>query len=308
MQLASVTGNPVPHGLKCGEVITSDGISLRYAVSADAPARRGTICILPGRTEYIEKYYETIINLQARGFTVAILDWRGQGGSERLLGNRKRGHVKRFSDYEADLAAFMTGVVLPDCPPPFFGLGHSMGATVLLQALTRHTWFTGCVLSAPMIGLDARIVPTGLVRALANLLFITGLSFLPVPFVVATKSFRSNILTHDQNRFERERRMIASNPHLETGAPSWRWLRAALKACDRLGKMEGRDCLHAPVLMIMAGEDKVVVNEATRRFSRRVEGAPSVSVKNAYHELLMEADPLREQFWAAFDTFIQSHL
>ena len=67
--------------------------------------------------------------LRARGFAVATLDWRGQGLSERALRDPRKGHVGDFSEYELDLEAFMNEVVLPDCPPPIFAIGHSMGGT-----------------------------------------------------------------------------------------------------------------------------------------------------------------------------------
>ncbi|HHI81803.1 MAG TPA: alpha/beta hydrolase [Rhizobiales bacterium] len=306
-QLASVTGNPVPQGLRCGEITTPDGKTLRYALCCDGPGTRGTVCIFQGRSEYIEKYYETIRDLKARGFAVALFDWRGQGRSERLLSNRRYGHVKKFADYETDLAAFMTGVVLPDCPPPYFGLAHSMGGTVLLQALTRRTWFSACVLSAPMIDLVTGKFPAGLVRTLSGAMSTIGFSRLPVPFVSLEKNFRGNVLTHDRNRFEREKRMLAENSDLGIGPPTWGWLHGAINANERLGKMRGKDVLRAPVMLVAAGDDKVVSSQAIRDFSCRVDGAPSVVIDNAAHELLMETDALREQFWAAFDSFISNH-
>ncbi|MFX8715876.1 alpha/beta hydrolase, partial [Acinetobacter baumannii] len=77
---------------------------------------RGTVCVLQGRAEFIEKYYETVRDLLVRGFAVATLDWRGQGGSERHR-NSRRGHVNEFDEYGLDLAAFLNQVVLPSCPP-----------------------------------------------------------------------------------------------------------------------------------------------------------------------------------------------
>ena len=81
---------------------------------ASAPKPRGTIVLLHGRNEAIEKYFETIRDLTAMGFWVATFDWRGQGGSERLLSDPLKGYVRRFSDYELDLERFMEHVVLPD--------------------------------------------------------------------------------------------------------------------------------------------------------------------------------------------------
>ena len=83
--------------------------------------------MLQGRAEFIEKYFETVRDLRARGFAVATFDWRGQGLSDRALADRHKGYVRNFSEYATDLEAFMEQVVLPDCPPPIFALGHSMG-------------------------------------------------------------------------------------------------------------------------------------------------------------------------------------
>jgi len=152
VKLVSIPANPVPEGIVTGTLKTPDGVSLRFARWLPPAGRRGTVCILPGRSEWIEKYFETVRDLRARGFAVAILDWRGQGLSDRALPDRRRGHVRNFSEYDLDLETLMREVVLPDCPPPLFAIGHSMGATVLLRAAFQgHRWFDRIVLSAPMI-------------------------------------------------------------------------------------------------------------------------------------------------------------
>ena len=53
---------------------------------------------------------------------------------ERALPNARKGHVFDFSEYDRDLEAFVKEIVLPDCPPPLFALGHSMGAAVLIRS------------------------------------------------------------------------------------------------------------------------------------------------------------------------------
>ena len=57
---------------------------------------RGTVAILGGRGEFIEKYFEVAEDLLSRGLAVATMDWRGQGGSERPLRNARKGHVDDF--------------------------------------------------------------------------------------------------------------------------------------------------------------------------------------------------------------------
>ena len=153
MDLVATPKNPIPLGASVGYIDVRKGIRLRYASwQSSLEDRRGTVCIFPGRTEYIEKYFEAVGELRRRGFAVAVLDWRGQGGSSRLARNPLKGHVNDFAEYEEDLAHFMKGVVLPDCPTPYFALAHSMASTVLFKASTkRGCWFSRMVMIAPMV-------------------------------------------------------------------------------------------------------------------------------------------------------------
>ena len=71
MKLVSIPANPVPEGAVTAMLKTPDGVSLRFARWAPPPGRKGTVCIFPGRTEFIEKYFEVVRDLRARGFAVA---------------------------------------------------------------------------------------------------------------------------------------------------------------------------------------------------------------------------------------------
>ena len=154
MTLVSIPANPVPENATAGTIKTPDGAELRFARWAPPSGRKGTVCVFTGRSEMIEKYFETVRDLRDRGFAVAIIDWRGQGHSSRRLRDSRKGYVRSFSDYELDVETFVTQVVLPDCPPPYFALAHSMGGTVLLRlAHAGKRWFDRVVLSAPMIDL-----------------------------------------------------------------------------------------------------------------------------------------------------------
>src|SRR5580698_1431217 len=162
MKLVSIPANPVPDNFVAGMLKTRDGVSLRFARWLPPAGRKGTVVLLQGRAEWIEKYFETVRDLRARGFAVATIDWRGQGLSDRMLSDRHKGYVRSFSDYDTDLETFMREVVLPDCPPPLFALGHSTGATVLIRAAYRgRRWFDRMVLAAPLIGVaSAGATPT----------------------------------------------------------------------------------------------------------------------------------------------------
>jgi lysophospholipase len=301
-------GNELPEGMVAGSLKTADGVRLRYAVCPGPRDGRGTICIFQGRGDFIERYFETINDLMARGYGVAILDWRGQGGSDRRPSAPYRHYVRSFRAYDLDLTAFMTQVVLPDCPPPYVGLAHSTGATVILRALRTRNWFERVVLSAPLIDIAPVALPRPFVRLAARLMVLLGLSRLYLPGrprrPMRVEDFPDNPVSSDRRRYVRDCRTLEAVPQLGIGGPTFGWLNAALGAMNKLARFSSKTALRAPVLIIAAGDDRLASSEASRQFARRVPGVAAVTIVGSRHEPLMERDEFREQFWAAFDTFV----
>ena len=118
-RLYATPGNPIPGNPLVGFFTGHRGVNLRYAVfKSTGDTTRGTIVLLHGRNETIEKYFETIREINARGFWVATYDFRGQGGSDRLIKDPRKGHVGRFDHYVRDLEIFLEQIVLPDTRLP----------------------------------------------------------------------------------------------------------------------------------------------------------------------------------------------
>ena len=311
MELATSSGHPVPAGLKAGTVTTSDGCELRYAVTTTTNntknGTRGTVCVFHGRRGYIERDYETVKDLTKRGFAVALLDWRGQGRSDRLLKDHRKGHIKSFKQYDADLEAFMKKIVLPDCPPPYYGLAHSTGGNVLLRALQKSTWFEACVLLAPMLGFRQTKISMAILGTIINSLTAIGLGGLSFPGDFKVRIFSRNELTHDERRFDKQVELLAEHPDLDLGPPTVGWLSASLAANKTLMRLKSSDVLHSPVLIIASGDERVVSQDKIEQFSRQLGTIPMVTIEHAFHEVLLERDSMREQFWAAFDSFMDQH-
>jgi lysophospholipase len=137
--------------------------------------------------------------------------------------------------------------------------------------------------------------------ALAGLgrLFLPGRPRRPM----RAEDFSANLITSDRRRFLRDCRTLEAHPELGIGGPTFGWLDAAFGAMAELAKYSRKTSLCAPVLIIAAGDDRLVSAEASRQFARRVPGVAAVTIAGARHEPLMEQDELREQFWAAFDAF-----
>lgn len=308
MKLVSIPANPVPEDYVTDCVKTPDGVSLRFARWPPPAGRRGTVCIFQGRGETIEKYFETVRDLRARGFAVAALDWRGQGLSERRLRNPRKGYVRDFAEYDVDLETFMREIVLPDCPPPLFALGHSTGATVLIRAAHRgRRWFDRVVLIAPLIGLagvSASATATAIVRGMR----VAGLGAMYVPggaaVVMEMRPFAGNILTSDPVRYARNAAVLEAEPKLALGSPTVAWVDAAFRAMRAVGERGYAARIRQPILIVSAGLDSLVSNAAIEEFASQLRAGSHLVVTGARHELLMEQDRFRSQFWAAFDAFV----
>lgn len=110
----------------------------RIRVAAWSGGGRGTVLLLTGRTEYLEKYGRVIGRLRGMGFGVAGLDWRGQGLSSRPAGAPLRGDVMDFDLYQRDVAALLNWPPVDALPRPHVLLAHSMGGCIALRALVAR--------------------------------------------------------------------------------------------------------------------------------------------------------------------------
>lgn len=311
MQLVSIARNPAPTGAITGLMVAEDGAGLRYARwSATRGPRRGTVVIAPGRGEFIEKYFEVVAELRRRGFAVAVMDWRGQGGSDRLLDHPRKGHVEDFAEYDRDLRQFMKEIVLPDCPPPYTALGHSMGGAILMRnAIRPGSWFDRIVLTAPMIAFapEKMTYPQSLVRLYAETAAL-GLSRSFIPGGTETMPdqvrFEDNQLTSDRERWQRMTGVLEVAPALALGSPTVGWVRAALRAMTELQRPDCPKSVQVPMLIFAAGADKIVDSRAAEDFAVQLKVGGLVRLPGSKHEILQETDPLRMRFWAAFDAYM----
>lgn len=301
-------GVPHPTGAVCRTFVTTDGVALRGAVWRPEGAPRGTVCVFQGRAEFIEKYAEVADDLLRRGFAVATFDFRGQGGSQRLLANPLKGHVDSFDDYRLDAEAFMRQVALTEAPGPYYALGHSMSAPVLVALARRQPqWFERLVLIAPLIGLPLARVEF-FARGLATGLGRLGFSGAYIPRggdrIMALRPFERNPVTRDPERYGRSVALITQEPGLALGSPTIGWVHAAFRAMTATALPGAPESFRTPTLVISAGADRIVDPRASERFAARIRGGGHIRLDGAEHEILMERDRVRELFWAAFDAFV----
>ncbi|PIE71576.1 MAG: alpha/beta hydrolase [Deltaproteobacteria bacterium] len=290
-----------------------DGCTLRYARwLADSHEKKGVMAVLPGRSEFIEKYAEVAGELLDRGFDVFILDWRGQGRSCRELANAHKGYVRSFDRYVSDLEAWMATCVIQAGDGPYYLLSHSMGGNVALRFLRlREQDLSGsiraAVFTAPMMGLRTDPFPVPVAEMICRWWVGVGQGEAYAPGngdYQANPVFEGNRLTADPERFYFFHDAIKKQPELALGGVTYRWLAEAFTSMRRLMEKGVPEKIHVPVLMISAGADTVVSNLRMSALAARLPRCRYVVIPGARHEILMEQDVYREQFWSCFDDFI----
>jgi lysophospholipase len=294
--------------------IKAVGASLRAArfpAAPDVPAQ-GVCVLLNGQTEFIEKYFEVIDELRGRGFAVATMDWRGQGDSTRMTEDSRKSFVGDFSEYDNDLDTLLNWIVTPMLGPGEkpVALAHSMGGHILLRLLAgRPASFRACVLSAPMIAISFRGQREFLVRAVTQYHIWRGKHAGWVWGMEARDphkaTFASQLVTSDPQRFERTQTLLREHPDLRLAGATWGWLAAALRSMDWL--KDKAETITTPLLVVGAGKDRICVTPQIKAFAERLPDADYVEIKTAEHEIMMERNPIRAEFWSAFDAFIKEH-
>lgn len=280
-----------PPGGRAVWLTASDGVRIRAGHWPGG--NRGTVVVVPGRTECIEKYGLVAADLVAAGYHVVVIDVRGQGLAARLLPDPMVGHVRNFLDYYKDMQALLP--LLDGLPQPRFLLAHSMGGLIALRALHEGFPAVRAAFSAPMWGIKFSRGMAPVARGVAQVatLFGRGGAYAPgtgpATYLVAAP-FAGNTLTTDEASWNWMKRQVVAHPELSLGGPSLHWLQAALAECSTLAR---RSPPAVPALAILGSAEKIVDPQAIHRRMASWRGSRLVILPGAEHEVLMEAPRLR---------------
>lgn len=301
--------NPVPGAPKTDVIEVGDGVKIRHAYWRLSPlTRKGTVIILQGRSEYIEKQFELTANLLEMGYDVLAFDWRGQGGSSRSLENTNVGYVDDFDEYVEDLMEILQQVALPDCRGPLHILAHSTGSLVALMAAPKiGNKISRMVLCSTFLGIGKQPISEPLIRLLSGGLTSFGLgeALLTGRDPELPKWDRAtNIHTNSKENFDRNRKFARDFPELCIGGATASWVFAACKAFDRVKDPDFHSQITIPILMINAGNDVVVRNQENEFLARQLRSGSLLTIEGARHEIWQELPIYREQLLAAFSAFV----
>ncbi|MFQ1943340.1 alpha/beta fold hydrolase [Aeromonas veronii] len=282
-----------------GEFKGKDGVAIRYAALRQEKVDRA-ILIVNGRVESYLKYQELAWDLWRQGYSLYLIDHRGQGMSGRILSDNNKGYVDHFDDYVVDMKQFHDQIIMADKPAKLFLLAHSMGGAISARYLER--WpddIRAAVLSSPMLGINLGGLPKWLAKGLATTIGTVGGWFGEPPYgpgqgPYQDHGFADNELTHSHSRYQAFRQIYEQLPQIKLGGATAHWIYQGITGAD--AAIADAGAIKTPLLLLQAGNDSVVDNAAQDAFctKARCEGGKPLRIEGAWHELFIESDDKRQ--------------
>lgn len=284
-----------------------DGLEIRWQGWLGESEPRAVFFVVHGLAEHSERYGELVAHFNHLGVACYALDLRGHGRSAG-----RRVHVASFADYDRDVESVLAEVAERHPHLPIFFVGHSMGGLLVLRrlldrALSRETRpglsgsgpalpeVAGAVVSSPGLAAHPSVHPPWWLRLAAHLLAPV------VPRLLVPTGLSPRWISHDADVVE-----AYENDPLVSKRTSIRWYRSFVAAQRRA--MERAPHLDRPVLLLQAGDDRLVDPSATERFARR---APSCRVTyrrwpGLFHEIFHEAE--KREVFLSIEAWLEDRL
>lgn len=252
--------------------VEADGVRLHYRVwEADRP--RAALRVVHGMFEHSRRYRELGAAMSDAGISTYALDLRGHGASEG-----RRGYVRRFGVFLDDVSRWAHEVdgSLPDALPKFM-LFHSLGGLIGIRYLEEHDPpLAGAIISSPWLRLAEQ--PAAWKRLLAGALDPV---FPTLPF---PSDLDPELLSHDPERVADYR----DDPRIHSTITPRLWSEVSV-AAERA--FEQTDQVDVPLLLLLAGDDRVADTGRTLELARSLTGDVTTRVLDGYyHEVLQEVD------------------
>ena len=307
----------IPQNWQWGFFTDAEGQRLRFGmVVPETGSPDGIVVALQGLSEYSEKYFEIAQDMLARNLGFYILDWQGQGKSDRHLPDRQKRHITTFEDDIRDLRHFITEHVKPAAvspeatPVPLIMLAHSMGGHIGLRYLHQYPDDFSCAaFSAPMIGIQALSTIPGAIRKGLTGFFNT---LMKKCYVFGGRTWDphvrerpvTNIFSDDPERSAIHNAWCYIDPDLQVGNITFGWLHEANLSCHRLQKRDVLRNIGTHCLFAIAEKEALVDNKAIKRAAKLMPSVHLLELQNSKHEIFMERDSIRDRFLYVFDELL----
>lgn len=254
----------------------ADGAELAYVAHLPSGGRRRAFVYLHGIESHAGWFADAARLLNEVGFPVFCLDRRGSGLNRESRG-RVSGHVERGVDLLDDLHHAIRHIRAGAAFDAIYLMGLSWGGKYALAYDVRHPGeFDGLVLITP--GIKPK-VDLGMLEKLAivrdRVLSPERLHQIPIePEMFTTTPRHLSFIKNDPLRL-----------HAVSAAFLWQ-----SHQMDKLLE-HADDNSQGPILVFLAGRDRIIDNEATRRFFARLTDRPVTIIEYAdqTHSIQLDA-------------------
>jgi lysophospholipase len=299
-----------PAAIRWGYFRNRDGARIRYSHVAVSPAR-AVVVLVPGYSEFGEKYFELMRDLVSQGYEIWQMDWRGYGGSDRYLSEREKAHSLGVDRDVRDLEEFVRNVVGLKSGKPLILVAQSMGAHLGTRYLHDYPGrLTAAVLSSPFFSLAPEAsqgVPPAAVRAMVWTMNALGFGESCAKGNGPWTDTPIGRLSHDPVRADIQRQWNRSSPVLRIGGVSNRWVLEYLPSFDEMNKPGYYSAIKVPVLLGSASEDTFTRPDVHERACSEMADCRLVRLQGAWHELFFESEPLRSRRLKAVFEFLNTY-
>jgi len=246
---------------------------------------RNVMVVSHGLGEHGGRYGNLVDYFAPRGFGLYVQDHRGHGQSSGA-----RGHVSEFRHYVDDLAAYVRKVGEQAGQGKVVMVGHSLGGLIAIAySLSYPETVSKLVLSAP--GIRPYQQPPRIKASLGKILARL------VPRLLMNNELDASFICRDPDVV----RAYTVDP-LVHDRVSTRFFTEYLGTAARV--LRDAHLLNVPVLLLLAGEDRLVDNEANRQFFDKV-GSDMKEMKvypGLYHEIFNE--PEKDQVFSKMKSWL----
>ena len=279
----------------------------------DVENEKGSVVLLHGFTEFIQKYNEIIFYFTRAGYDVYMAEHYGHGYSERsevVKDNLSKVAVEDFNVYVDDAFQFVTDVVNKkrNRNKPLILYGHSMGGgigTRLLETYPGH--FDAAILSSPMLDINTG-VPEWIAKFVAGSAKVFGagenyifghFDYTPEelfddPACAATSYPRYKYALNKRN----------DNEYFQMNGATWYWLDASIAATKIATKEEEAQKVKIPVLLFQAEKDALVESQGQLEFASRAKNVNIVFCPEAHHEIFNTPNDIANAYWVTIFDFL----
>jgi lysophospholipase len=283
--------SPEPTDWNWSSYTPEPGVNLRTGM-VDADNAKGTVIVVPGFTATIEMTMREIAKINAAGYRVASIEYRGQGESWRPLANPEKGYVQSYEQLGAELAGFAKQVRLAGKPLFFYSI--SKGAHITMRMATEQDLdVSAYALIVPMIKINTGSLNYEMTHIFSALFSKLGLGAMYAPG--QTNRFGNGFqlgtpipCNANPDTAQTQDALFAQRELLRASGATMQWLYETTSSTEHLLKSENIAKITQPVMMVTAGIDALVDTNVAQGFCSSLRQCELTHIEQARHCITRE--------------------